>query len=344
MKQEVKITRMCFEFKKFCKSKRRFIITVACELSILFIIVSCTGGEEIVFDPVNVNITQIDDTTLQATVVFNTVEYTPSNWPSNFSNPIFIWKEKDPRSNNATYKVTYIYDRRQDSGENLWTFAANDSEGTYYYWTHVTFTDDEAHMHQGQSQDGRNLYRILNRSGYDDSHCNIAGGYVRVPYVLGIVQDVNGDDCGKTIDNGYRGIDCSGLAWYSGYEGDEKVGYTNAADLEVDYGKDIPFDSLEKIIDPDSALKYLEYLDGCMVFIDYDKDGTVDHVGIILNQDSVYYGEVIHATAADKIKPWYEHGCMVMREELDDRPDYWNDSTKFVDIGREPMNAKVGIR
>lgn len=158
---------------------------------------------------------------------------------------------------------------------------------------------------------------------------------MRVPYVYGIYPDVNGDNCGKGIGDGYRGVDCSGLAWYSGYEGDEEVQNTNCVDLEEDYGKDLPVDSLNKIVLPNWQYGYL---DGSMVFIDTGNAVLTDHVGIVLNQDLDIYGEIIHATASTLVYQTsrYEHGTMTMREDLDDR-DYWVDN--FVDIGREPQNT-----
>lgn len=164
-----------------------------------------------------------------------------------------------------------------------------------------------------------------------NNYCNIASGYIRVPYVLRIKPDSNGDLCGKTIDNGYRGIDCSGLAWYSGYVGDTTVGFTNCARLATNYGQDLPVDSLETIINQTT----LEYLDGCMVLVDAYSPTGADHVGLILNQDIIYCGEVIHATPADQIETRYEHGRMPMREDLIDR-SYWINS--YYDIGRDSLS------
>jgi len=323
------------DFKNTKSLKRSYGGISTSILFVFLLLIHCADNANQTVDPTSVAITVGEGNQLQATVIYDCVEYTEDDWPSNFSDPTFTWQEKDPKSSGApNWQVSYNTVRRTENGENLWTFTANDSEGIYYYYAHVSFTDEVSQGHQGQSPDGNDLYKKINRSDYDDSFCDNASGYIRVPYVYGGAPDINGEWCGKSYDNGYRGIDCSGLAWYSGYEGDEGVDTTTAADLEVDYGKNLPIDSLNKIIDEANY----EYLDGCMVFVDADTNDYVDHVGIILNQDFDYCAQVIHATAAAQIELLrYEHGCMVMREDLDGR-SYWTDDSAFVDIGREPMN------
>jgi cell wall-associated NlpC family hydrolase len=124
---------------------------------------------------------------------------------------------------------------------------------------------------------------------------------------------------GCTEHNGYCGIDCSGLCWYSGYEGDKDVCYTDAAYLEQYYG----FIPNKTFADKEN---------GDMIFVDTNQDGIVDHVGIYVNE-WWHTDEMIHATNAEDPDPYYHsYKCSVMYEHLEWR-SYWRDY--FVDLGRK---------
>lgn len=318
-----------------CKSKHQISIFIFL-LSLTILQPNCggPGSEEPITDPTDVKIFINDDLMLEAEVIHNCVSYTQDDWPTEFGPPTFYWYQIDPKSYRIAekkYQVTYTTIRRNLHGLHLWTFEPTDSEGVYYYRADVSFDQGI-----GNSATGVCMFKTSIMDDYTSTFIRIASGYIRVPYVYGVYPDANGDNCGKGIDRGYRGVDCSGLAWYAGYVGDETVQYTNCVDLLEDYEKDIPVDSLNLIVPPSADY---EYLDGCMVLIDMDTINNIstEHVGLILNQDQDYYGEVIHATASQFVTQWlrYEHGRMTMREKLSDRT-FWIDN--FVDIGRIPIN------
>jgi hypothetical protein len=289
--------------------------------SLLFFM--CGGGGPVPFDPTDVYILHTPFGDLTAMVAHNNIAYTASNWPQNFSDPIFTWKEIDPMSI-STGQVNYATIIKYSEEESLWTYSPTDSEGCHYIYVVVNFNDGRRAV-TGYSGWGIDLYRDEKMTDYDADECQKASTYINVPYIYGTIADVNGDFCGKTIDNGYRGNDCSGLAWYCGYPGDEGVGYTDCADLRIDYGKNLPVESLQLIFSPYS---WTCYLDGCILLVNVNDE---DHVGIILNQDVNYDHEVIHCTAAYQLYPWYRHGHMGMREDMEDR-SYWLDN--YIDIGR----------
>jgi cell wall-associated NlpC family hydrolase len=72
---------------------------------------------------------------------------------------------------------------------------------------------------------------------------------------------------------------------------------------------------------------------GDMIFIDYDENGVVDHVGIIYREPG--HDEVIHATNATDADPAFDSnissGRSVVHENFTYRY-YWVD--KFVGLGR----------
>ena len=315
----------------------RKILTIEGLIYIIIIFINCGGqNQPLIKDPTSVDIQELGNYEIGAIVVHNGIRYTQNSWPNNFSDPRFTWVEEDPRSNSANYKVEYSHFRRSITQNNLWTYSVNDSEGTYYYYAHVQFMVD-GDSQQGQSSSHIDYFTCSNSSGYTESHTSYAAFYIRVPYVLGVVQDLDGKNCGKTIDEGLRGIDCSGLAYWSGYHGDTTVGWTDVNRLDNLYGKNLPLDSLNKIIIAIDTL----YLNGCMVYVQDSGTTYPNHVGIILNQNTIYYSQVIHATPAYKIESRYEHGCMVMREDLIDR-SYWSNQYRYHDIGRLPMHSRIG--
>ena len=72
-----------------------------------------------------------------------------------------------------------------------------------------------------------------------------------------------------------------------------------------------------------------------MIFIDYDQNRVVDHVGIIYREGG--HDEVIHATGSsrqpDNTFPNINSGRSVVHERITWR-SYWSDSSKFVGLGR----------
>ena len=70
-----------------------------------------------------------------------------------------------------------------------------------------------------------------------------------------------------------------------------------------------------------------------MIFIDYDQNRVVDHVGIIYRENG--HDEVIHATGSSSPpdnNPSFANllcGRSVVRERITWR-SYWSDSSKFV--------------
>ncbi len=73
---------------------------------------------------------------------------------------------------------------------------------------------------------------------------------------------------------------------------------------------------------------------GDMIFIDYDEDGVVDHVGIIYREEG--HDEVIHATRSGYAQNIYTNirlGRSVVHEDFLYR-GYWYDENRFVGLGR----------
>jgi cell wall-associated NlpC family hydrolase len=149
---------------------------------------------------------------------------------------------------------------------------------------------------------------------------------VRVPYVKENghpVPDEYGDPISKKYNKGRTGLDCSGLACYAynlGAGQNLDVLNTNAQMLWNMYGR------------PNSH--WNDRQTGDMIFIDYDEDDTVDHVGIIYKEPG--NDEVIHATGSGYAQQIYTNrrsGRSVVHEDFLYR-GYWYDENKFVGLGR----------
>ena len=71
-----------------------------------------------------------------------------------------------------------------------------------------------------------------------------------------------------------------------------------------------------------------------MIFIDYDQNRVVDHVGIIYRENG--HDEVIHATGSSFAEHSFSNvwsGRSVVHEHINFR-SYWRDTAKFVGLGR----------
>ncbi len=83
-----------------------------------------------------------------------------------------------------------------------------------------------------------------------------------------------------------------------------------------------------------SGLTFSDRQPGDMVFIDYNEDGTVNHVGIVCDDTA----KVMHATSSlyyYNKNDWHNnHPRSVMYEKFSHR-SYWYDSNKFKGIGRK---------
>ncbi len=288
---------------------------------ILFIyLVNCNSRPA---DPYLVQIERIGNF-LAASITAGSTIYTENTWPYPQNPPMFYWYEVLPLSN-ASWVVHYGSITRSDSGAGMWSWEPSTSEGTYYYKVKVIFTDANG-PDTLVSGSGISLFSCYNAGNVPQ---NLTGQqivwwattYVRVPYVLGTVQDEYGDYVSKCMNEGRSGIDCSGLASYAynmGAGGSIDVCNTNAEELWEMYG--IPGSHWE------------DRQTGDMIFIDYNEDGTVDHVGIIYREPG--HDEVIHATGSDHAQHSYTNiwsGRSVVHEDFNYR-NYWVD--KFVGLGR----------
>ncbi|MFN4226804.1 MAG: hypothetical protein ACK4F0_01505 [Candidatus Ratteibacteria bacterium] len=93
-----------------------------------------------------------------------------------------------------------------------WHVSTQLSEGTHKYLSTVTLIG----LPGRKSPIGVNLH-CVNRQITDypgNPYIQTATGYINVPYILGIHPDEYGENIGKSLFDGYNGIDCSGLAYY----------------------------------------------------------------------------------------------------------------------------------
>ncbi len=116
----------------------------------------------------------------------------------------------------------------------------------------------------------------------------------------------------------------------------ENGNYYSAQMLNYNTGGDLPQSMINRMRvffnEPyEAAIASIDNNHRVMVFIDYNEDGTVDHVGIICDD----VNKVIHATASEKYDTtnWpLNHPRSVMYEKFSYR-DYW--INRFKGIGRK---------
>jgi len=215
-----------------------------------------------------------------------------------------------------------------------WEYTPTTEMGANYYKVLADFSDlnGGSSVNCNSALEGIKLTIWVNPGSFTNQVVKIASWFLKVPYVYGMHDDEDGNYVGKCYGGtktyqGFYGTDCSGLAtlsydfaYYYGHP-DEwmNVCNTNAQMLYNKYHK--------------SGLTFSDRQPGDMVFIDYNEDGTVDHVGIVCDDTA----KVIHATGA--VSPdtsnWpYNHPRSVMYEKFSHR-SYWRDPNKFKGIGRK---------
>ena len=129
---------------------------------------------------------------------------------------------------------------------------------------------------------GQNISRVSLPSNYGYAIIDTAAKYINVPYISGNSENEYEQPVAKWRDEGYNGIDCSGLVCWAYL----KNGHDPNPSIDDSRG-DVTHVDGTNAHTLASWFLYHNYYDNAqpedLCFVDANKNGTVDHVAIFLD-------------------------------------------------------------
>jgi len=248
------------------------------------------------------------------------LEYNQNFKPSNWDNVWFSWRELIPYTEvQGSYVVKYdeVGNQQTYAENNAWIWQPdnmiNHLEGTMRY----SFSADADGVIEVKP--GIDLFRLSykgnNDIGYFNGVVDIASTYLEVPYVYGWQNNEYDQEVHKSVNQGYDGLECSGLVSWSYLENnydvnpyygtnEDKVTYTDSNKLDERFGVMYSCNNRGTFCDwPDD---YIPVESGDIWMIgdctnDECTEWDITHVGIIYNPtNEVVDCRIFHASFSNR--------------------------------------------